>query len=146
MLSPGRAVWLTGGVLTPTTGRIESTAPPAAVLYEDDHLLVANKPAEQLVHDDGTDDGFTLDDAVIAYRQQTGQPALSWHVHRLDRGTTGAVLYAKHAWMARTLDTMLAGRAISRRYLAVVAGEPPQERGTLTGPMAEIGTLPDDTE
>lgn len=135
ILAAGQAVWLTGGVVSDADSAAYTIAEPACVLYEDDHLLVADKPAGQLVHRDGAGTAPTLDDAVASYRLLQGQPQAAWHIHRLDRDTTGLVLYAKHAWIARALDARLAQHQIVRRYLAITAGTMPQADGTLTGPI-----------
>jgi 23S rRNA pseudouridine1911/1915/1917 synthase len=94
-----------------------------SVLYEDGHVLVVNKPSGLIIHsDDPAED--TLDRRVAAYLRSVGNPIFALHVHRLDRQTTGAVVYAKHPFIARSLDLQLTSRQMSRTYVAVVAGKP----------------------
>ncbi|GLG00008.1 hypothetical protein Alches_00470 [Alicyclobacillus hesperidum subsp. aegles] len=104
----------------PTTREITSSnAPELAVLYEDDHVLVVNKPAGLIIH---TEDPTVtaLDDIVAGYLAQRDGQGL--HVHRLDGPTTGAVLYAKHTFMLRALDAQLVNKAIQRSYVAITWG------------------------
>lgn len=135
VLHASQPIWLSGGIWPEQEPLFQWEVEQAHVLLEDDHLMVVDKPADLLVHSDGANQAVTLDEQVLAYRVRSGQPALAWHIHRLDVGTSGVLLYAKHAWMARSLDTMLAAHEISRHYLAVVAGEPKAVSGVLTGPI-----------
>ncbi|WAH35849.1 RluA family pseudouridine synthase [Alicyclobacillus dauci] len=94
---------------------------PPPVLYEDDHILVVSKRAGIIVHSDQAAEE-TLDSQVALHYARSGQDAPVLHVHRLDKPTTGAVLYAKHGFMARALDEQLVTHGVERRYLAVVFG------------------------
>lgn len=114
--------------LEPFAGELE-------VLYEDDHLLVVNKPTGCLLHPTGPNDRVTLDHLVAGYFQRHGIDAKVRHVHRLDRDTSGAVLYAKHALAAALLDEQLRKRHITRRYLAFVQGHPQEDSGTIAAPI-----------
>ncbi|MCY0896233.1 MAG: RluA family pseudouridine synthase [Alicyclobacillaceae bacterium] len=104
--------------------------PEVSLAFLDDHLLVANKPAGILVHSDGSGEIDTLDARVSQLRWKE-----SWltpfHVHRLDKGTSGAVLYANHAFAARTLDTMVSDGAVDRLYVAIVCGHLPDAKGLI---------------
>lgn len=95
--------------------------PPVDVLYEDDHVLVVNKLSGMIVHSDVRRER-TLDAAVAMYYLENGIRSPILHAHRLDKPTTGAVVYAKHAFMARALDAQFANRQMSRQYLAIVSG------------------------
>jgi 23S rRNA pseudouridine1911/1915/1917 synthase len=106
-----------------------------SVLYEDAHLLVVDKRAGWLVHSDGVTDELTLVDMVRAYLSLQGDDTEALHIHRLDKETTGCVLFAKHPFSSRALDSMLANRAIHRTYLAVVAGCLPKQSGRFEGPI-----------
>ncbi|GMA58532.1 hypothetical protein GCM10025858_30350 [Alicyclobacillus sacchari] len=102
-----------------------------AILYEDDHVLVVNKPAGVIIHAD--DPNVTaLDDMVEDYLAPSGGRGL--HVHRLDGPTTGAVLYAKHAFILRALDAQLANKAIQRSYVAITSGRRVRE-GVIDQPI-----------
>ncbi len=108
---------------------------PFGVLYEDEHLLVADKPAGILVHPPDSGTGGTLAHGVAYHYQLQGLQTRVRHIHRLDVDTTGAVLFAKHALAHVLLDAALARHQIGRQYIAVVAGYPSPPRGTLRGPL-----------
>ncbi|MCF8566123.1 RluA family pseudouridine synthase [Alicyclobacillus tolerans] len=128
VLKPNQRLRLEGGVeeeLPTATKRPEMLSTEQAevdLLYEDDHMLIANKPAHLLVHAGTGEDLDTLDDRVVWHFVGRGIHREVRHVHRLDRDTSGAVLYATHAYSARALDQMLADRQIHRKYLALVRG------------------------
>lgn len=68
------------------------------IVYEDDHLLVINKPAGWIMHPTSTERYHTLANSVIYYYHRTGQTTASFHpVHRLDKDTSGLVILAKNA-------------------------------------------------
>lgn len=108
---------------------------PFGVLYEDDHLLVADKPAGVLVHPPDAATGGTLAHGVAYHYLLNGLEARVRHIHRLDTDTTGAVLFAKHALAHVLLDAALAERRIKREYAAVVAGCPQPAQGALRWPL-----------
>ncbi|GMA62363.1 pseudouridine synthase [Alicyclobacillus fastidiosus] len=91
------------------------------ICYEDDHVLIVNKPAGVIVHSDNPSER-TLDGLVAHYYRETGQVLPILHAHRLDKPTTGAVVYAKHGFVARALDAELVRHRMARRYVAVVFG------------------------
>jgi 23S rRNA pseudouridine1911/1915/1917 synthase len=105
------------------------------VLYEDDHLLVVNKPARIDTHPNDVGQTNTLLNGVAYYLQSNGD--LHWvrHIHRLDRDTTGAILFAKHPFIASLLDRMLEQRWIKRSYIALVHGVLRNKKGTIHEPI-----------
>ncbi|NRD78263.1 RluA family pseudouridine synthase [Bacillus sp. BRMEA1] len=118
----------------------EFTIPPhyqeINILYEDDHVLVLNKPPFINTHpNDNEHDIHTLLNAVAFYMQAKGEIRNTRQVHRLDRDTTGAILFAKHALAGAILDRMLEKREIKRTYLAVVHGLLRQKKGTIKEPI-----------
>lgn len=136
-LRTGQAVWLQGGVDEEERfiATAESLTTRLDVLFEDDHALIVNKPAGVLVYPGTTADSDTLLQRVAAYYTVTGQVRRVRHVHRLDRETTGAVLYAKHEYAVRSFDGLLQAGQVRRRYIAVVAGQLPSVRGTIDLPI-----------
>lgn len=104
---------------------------PITILYEDDHVLVADKPSGVIMYPGSPDETQTLANAVANHFMVTGQDAFVRAVHRLDRDTTGACLYAKHQGALRILDEALAQRMIRREYAALVQGQPPVRKGTI---------------
>ncbi len=98
------------------------------VLYEDNHLLVVNKPVGVLVQADATGD-VTLFELAKAYiKKKYHKPAGVYLglVHRLDRVTSGVVIFARTSKAASRLSEALRQRKIEKLYLAVVHGEPPE--------------------
>ncbi|WP_223305364.1 RluA family pseudouridine synthase [Peribacillus butanolivorans] len=93
-----------------------------SILYEDDLLLIANKPAGMDTHPSQPDDTHTLINGVAYHLQNTGQTCMIKHIHRLDKNTTGAVLFAKDRLTGSMLDRMLEERKIKRTYVALVEG------------------------
>jgi len=114
---------------------VEPQYMPITISYEDEHLLIADKPAGIDTHsNDG--EGQTLANAVAYHLQMNGLFTKIRHIHRLDRDTSGGVVFAKHALAGAVLDQMLEKRHISRTYIAFVHGQIKQKKGTIT---ANIG-------
>lgn len=105
------------------------------VLFEDDHLLVINKPAGLDTHPNEPDQTNSLLNGVAFFLQANGQPSWVRHIHRLDRDTTGAILFAKHPLVSAILDRMLEQRLIKRTYLAMVHGIVKTKKGIIKDPI-----------
>lgn len=108
-----------------------------SILYEDDHLIVVNKPAGMDTHPNVPEQKNTLANAVAFYLQSKGEFRQVKHVHRLDRNTTGAVLFAKHPFIGALLDVMLEKRQIKRTYVAIVHGILSKKEGTINEPIGK---------
>jgi 23S rRNA pseudouridine1911/1915/1917 synthase len=106
---------------------------PLRVLYEDEWLLAVDKPAGQLSHPARSEQRGTIANAVAA-RWGRHEPVRL--VHRLDRDTSGVLLFARDAATARSLARQRAQGRLARWYLALVAGRPPAsgEIGLWLGP------------
>jgi len=110
-------------------------AAPFQIAYEDEHLLVVDKPAGVVVHPARGHRQGTLAQA-LAGRAAGGEEA--WRagiVHRLDRNTSGLLVVAKSDPVHRALKDALAARRIQREYLALVEGRPPARTGTIEAPI-----------
>ncbi|MGD8189280.1 RluA family pseudouridine synthase [Brevibacillus ginsengisoli] len=114
--------------IEPKTGKLE-------IVYEDDHLLIVNKPAGLLLHPTEKSHEITLDHYIAGHFQQQNLQTKVRHVHRLDQETSGAVLYAKHALASSLLDELLRLRKIKRSYTAFVQGRVNQELGKIDAPI-----------
>lgn len=110
---------------------------PLDVLYEDDHLLIVNKPSGQLLHPTDAKHQGTLDHAVAYYFHHNGIQSKVRHVHRLDQESSGAVLYAKHPLASSLLDEQLRRKEIYREYIAIVHGRVNQEKGVIDKPIGK---------
>ena len=106
-----------------SAARTEPVCLPFAVVYEDEHLLVAGKPAGMPVHPSMNHHDNTLANAV-AYHARERQEAYVYRcINRLDRDTTGLLILAKHMLSAAVLYGQMRRREIRRTYAAVVQGE-----------------------
>lgn len=107
----------------------------AEVLYEDDFVLVMHKPSGMAVHPDGSGTATTLDHVVAAHYAAAGGGIAVRHIHRLDKDTTGPVLYAKNEYAQLVLDEDLRQKAVSRQYAAIVAGTVPASLTVIDAPI-----------
>jgi len=101
------------------------------ILYRDDAIVVIDKPAKLLVHRSEIDRHETRF-AIQILRDQIGQKV--WPAHRLDRGTSGVLLFGLSAEIASKLGRQFADGTVSKRYLAVVRGHPPAS-GSIDHPL-----------
>lgn len=92
---------------------------PARILFDDETLFVYDKPANFTSEELSSLLGFSL-------------------VHRLDRDTTGVILFAKTKQMQTHLETLFADRKIEKSYLAIVLGTPKQSEGTIEKPIGKL--------
>jgi 23S rRNA pseudouridine1911/1915/1917 synthase len=118
-------------------GALAPDAPVArfGVAFEDEHLIVVDKPAGVVVHPARGHREGTLAQA-LAGRVAGGEE--DWRagiVHRLDRDTSGLLVVAKSEDVHRALKAALAAREMTREYLALVEGRPPARSGTIEAPI-----------
>ncbi|MFW6084375.1 MAG: RluA family pseudouridine synthase [Gemmatimonadota bacterium] len=117
---------------------------PVEVVYEDDHLLVVEKPYGMVVHPAPGHETGTLVHALLGpygSLSPVGLPRRPGIVHRLDRDTSGLLIVARRAEAHRALSKALAAREVGRGYLAAVWGRFDRERATIDRP---IGRDPND--
>jgi 23S rRNA pseudouridine1911/1915/1917 synthase len=111
---------------------------PLAILYEDDHVLVVDKPAGTVVHPGAGNSGGTLVNALLAYFpsiRQVGEPDRPGVVHRLDKETSGVMVFAKTDKAYRWLVREFKSREVHKTYLALVDGHPPTPTGRIEAPV-----------
>ena len=106
------------------------------ILYEDDHILVVDKPAGMLIHPSRSRLTGTLANRVIGYYQKTCQNCAFHPITRLDRDTFGIVLLAKNAHIHGILNSFLAEDKIKKTYHALVFGGPKEDSGIIDAPIA----------
>jgi len=104
-------------------------------VYEDDHLLIVNKPFAMDTHPNEPGQTGTLANRVAYHFLCEGISTKVRHIHRLDRDTTGGVLFAKHPLAGAIMDRMLQERKISRTYIAFVEGICKQNKGIIDAPI-----------
>ncbi|MFN3197742.1 MAG: pseudouridine synthase [Bradymonadia bacterium] len=101
---------------------LDNTPSPLQVLHHDAHIVAVNKPPGLLVHRTELDRGET-DFALQRVRNQIGRRV--YPIHRLDRPTSGVLVFALDVESARALGEALVGHTIDKTYVAVVRGWPP---------------------
>jgi 23S rRNA pseudouridine1911/1915/1917 synthase len=107
-----------------------------AIVYEDEDLLVIDKPAGMVTHPAHGATSGTLVNALLAHIESLPGHALRpGLVHRLDRDTSGLLVVAKHDEALRKLGNAMKARRIEREYLGIVTGTPQSPRGTIEGPI-----------
>ena len=109
---------------------------PLRILYEDGDLLAVDKPAGFPVHPAG---GYVERSLVRALRRRQPDRDPGAPVHRLDRDTTGVVLFARTRLARSTLGQALAAGAVRKIYLALVEGAVPRPGGVIDAPLGDAG-------
>lgn len=112
------------------------------VLYEDEYLLVLNKPARQLVHPTCRTPNGTLANFLAHYLQQRGIVSTVRAVHRLDRDTSGCIIFAKNSRSQFLLEQQLKAGTLKRTYWALVKGLVHPPSGTIDAPIGPHPSLP----
>lgn len=107
---------------------------PLSILYEDEDILVINKPAHMPVHPSMTHYEHTLSNAVFYYLGSKNEAGPFRCINRLDKDTTGITILAKNSLSGGILGRQMNERKIHRTYLAIVRGITP-ESGTITAPI-----------
>ncbi|CAI3362529.1 RluA family pseudouridine synthase [Enterococcus cecorum] len=92
------------------------------VLYEDEHMIVVDKKVGIKTHPNQPNENGTLQNDVSAYLAQQGEGAFPHVVHRLDKETSGVVLFAKNPFVLPILGRLLEQKEIFRKYQAIVEG------------------------
>lgn len=111
-----------------------SGAAGSLVVARDAYFLAVDKPAGLLVHSDGTG-AETLTDRVVTYLRSCGSDAVPQVVQRLDKPTTGLVLFSLDKATQPAFDALVAGHEIHKRYLAVVRGAWPAKPQVIDAPI-----------
>ncbi len=110
---------------------LEPEAIPIDIIFEDQNILVINKPALLAVHPSGNIKSGTLANAVAHYFNRTGLKAKVRPVNRLDYGTSGLIIFAKNTQAQTLLSEEIKAGRIGRIYYALVAGVIEKDRGII---------------
>lgn len=108
------------------------------VVYEDDHLLMVNKPSGMVVHPARGHESGTLVNALLGYYPQivdVGGPERAGIVHRLDKDTSGLIIVAKSEAVRGALQRQFKRRQVKKTYLALVEGHPEPRQGVIDAPI-----------
>lgn len=109
---------------------------PLDILYEDEDLLVVNKPAGMPIHPSLNNYYNSLANALAWYFKEQNLPFIFRCTNRLDRDTSGLTIIAKHMVSSGILSEMVRCHTISREYLALVRGDVTPKAGTITAPLS----------
>ena len=122
---------------SPTTLDLIPESIPLEILYEDEHLIIVNKPAGMVVHPSAGHATGTLVHALLAHcpLSSIGGVQRPGIVHRLDKDTTGAMVVAKTDFAHQHLQQQLQAKTARREYLGVVYGTPKADSGTIDLPV-----------
>lgn len=129
--------------------------PPAAqsevvvpVVFEDEHVVVVDKPADLVVHPGAGNDQGTLVNGLLARYPELASvgdatdPVRPGIVHRLDKGTSGLLVVARSLQAHESLVAQLATRSVERRYRTLVWGHPDSNRGVVDAPIGRSTRQP----
>jgi len=129
----------------PKPPEVEAEKMPLDIRYEDDDLLIVNKPADMVVHPAYGNWTGTLVNGLMWYTDELSEPDTDTIrpgiVHRLDKDTSGILVVAKNDETHRKLSEYFRTKDIERTYWAIVWGRPDEKEGTITG---DIGRDPRD--
>lgn len=109
---------------------------PLDIIYEDEDIIVINKPAGMPVHPSINNYTNTLANGLAWYYQEQGKPFIFRCTNRLDRDTSGLTIIAKHMLSSNILSRMTVRHEIRREYLAIVRGSLQPAEGTISAPLS----------
>jgi 23S rRNA pseudouridine1911/1915/1917 synthase len=134
-LEGGEEVVVDEAADAPPEAEPQAPAVAFAVAYEDEHLVVVDKPAGLVVHPARGHRTGTLAQALAGRAAGGEDPARAGIVHRLDRDTSGLLVVARTEEAHRALKAAIQRREVVREYLALVEGRPPARSGTIDAPL-----------
>lgn len=122
---------------TDSSEKIVPENPDIDIVYEDEDILVVNKPAKMPVHPSQNHYTGTLANAIAGYFASQDKPFVFRCVNRLDRDTTGLTILCKHQLAGGILSNMVSERLVKRTYLAICTDDGTlPEQGTVDAPIA----------
>lgn len=127
---------------TQNSEKIPPTKLPLDIIYEDEDLLVLNKPAGMPIHPSLNNYTNSIANALAYYFQSQGKPFIFRCCNRLDRDTSGLTIVSKHLVSGSILSDMAKYREVHREYLAIVRGSVTPSEGTIQAPLGrKDGTI-----
>ena len=118
-----------------TSEFIEPQPIPIDIVFEDQDIVVVNKPAGIVVHPTKSHPDYTLANGLLYYWQSKGELFRFRPVHRLDKDTSGLLVIAKNQYAHHKLALQLTDRSLKRIYRAIVHGYVTEEKGIIDGPI-----------
>lgn len=122
-------------------GEIMAKKDKLDIIYEDKEIIVVNKPSKLLTISTDNEKERTLFHKVITYQKQKNKNNKIFIVHRLDRDTSGIVLFAKNEDLKRKFQDNWDSLVKVREYVAIVEGKPAKDKGTVRSWLKETKTL-----
>ena len=127
---------------TQNSEKIPPTKLPLDIVYEDEDLLVLNKPAGMPIHPSLNNYTNSIANALAYYFQSQGKPFIFRCCNRLDRDTSGLTIVYKHMVSGSILSDMTKYREVHREYLAIARGSVTPSEGTIQAPLGrKEGTI-----
>ena len=127
---------------TKNSEKIPPTNLPLNIIYEDEDLLVLNKPAGMPIHPSLNNYTNSIANALAYYFQSQGKPFIFRCCNRLDRDTSGLTIVSKHLVSGSILSDMTKYREVHREYLAIARGSVTPSEGTIQAPLGrKDGTI-----
>lgn len=108
------------------------------IIYEDEDIIVINKPAGLSIHPSLNHYEDSLANGLAYYFESQNKPFIFRCANRLDKNTSGLTVIAKHLVSANILSTQVKDRLLSREYYAIVKGSLPQKEGSIDAPIGRI--------
>ncbi len=108
------------------------------IIYEDEDIIVLNKPAGLSIHPSLNHYEDSLANGLAFYFESQDKPFIFRCANRLDKNTSGLTVIAKHLVSANILSTQVRDRLLSREYYAIVRGSLPQKEGTIDAPIGRV--------
>ena len=108
------------------------------IIYEDEDIIVINKPAGLSIHPSLNHYEDSLANGLAYYFESPNKPFIFRCANRLDKNTSGLTVIAKHLVSANILSTQVKDRLLSREYYAIVKGSLPQKEGSIDAPIGRI--------
>lgn len=130
--------WIDVCIPEPTPSDLVPEAIPLDVIFEDEQVLIVNKPAGMVVHPSAGHAGGTLVHAALAHApdiEGVGGEIRPGVVHRLDKDTSGLIILAKNDSAHRFIQQQFKNRKVEKTYLALVDGRPPTPDGRIEAPI-----------
>lgn len=127
---------------TKCSDKIPPVELPLDIVYEDEDIIVLNKPAGMPIHPSLNNYYNTMANALAWYYQEQDKPFIFRCCNRLDRDTSGLTVVAKHLVSAGILSSMTGRREVHREYLAIASGHVTPEAGIISAPLGrKPGTI-----
>ena len=127
---------------TKNSEKIPPTNLPLDIIYEDEDILVLNKPAGMPIHPSLNNYTNSMANALAYYFQSQGKPFIFRCCNRLDRDTSGLTIVSKHLVSGSILSDMTKYREVHREYLAITRGSVTPSEGTIQAPLGrKEGTI-----